>query len=93
MQTATQNNISYNELLQSENWQKRRRQILVRDGYQCLRCGSNENLNVHHRQYHIFAKTGEFRKPWEYEGTNLVTLCRVCHHKGHQFFKVPVFSV
>jgi len=93
MQTTTQNNESYNELLQSENWQNRRRQILARDGYRCLRCGSSGNLNVHHRQYHIIARTGKFRKPWDYKGHNLVTLCNECHQRGHQLFKVPVFNV
>lgn len=93
MQASAFNTKSYNELLQSENWLKRRNQILERDGYRCVRCFSTDNLNVHHRQYQIIARTGEFKKPWEYEGYNLVTLCSKCHHRGHQLFKVPVFNV
>lgn len=93
MQTASQNSKSYSDLLQSENWLKRRNQILERDAYRCARCFSTENLNVHHRQYHINAGTGEFKKPWEYEGYNLVTLCSKCHNRGHQLYKVPVFNV
>jgi len=54
----------YGELLRSPQWIKRRDQILKRDGYKCLNCGSAIRLEVHHRQYHIIRKADDFRKPW-----------------------------
>jgi 5-methylcytosine-specific restriction endonuclease McrA len=91
MQTFTENSEAYQALLQSEHWQKRRKQILERDNYNCVRCGSTHNLNVHHRQYH--KKTESFINPWAYKSNNLVTLCRPCHQLGHKLFKIPVFNV
>ena len=93
MQATTENKEIYHALLQTEPWQKRRRQILERDDNRCVRCGSKHHLNVHHRQYHRKSAVSSFVNPWEYKSNNLVTLCRSCHQLGHKLFKVPVFNV
>jgi 5-methylcytosine-specific restriction endonuclease McrA len=83
----------YRQQLRDEKWYTRRRQIIERDKGQCACCGQKSELQVHHRQYHVFAKTGAWKAPWQYADHLLVTLCQPCHKVGHQQFKVPVFHV
>jgi len=45
--------------------------VLARDGYRCQECGSQENLDVHHKQARKDGGSEEFE--------NLVTLCERCH--------------
>jgi len=85
--------IEYAELLKSAEWQLRRSQILIRDGYRCRNCGETVSLEVHHRQYHYLSKEEHFKLPWKYKDQLLITLCYSCHKKGHLKYKVPVFSV
>ncbi len=70
---------SYADLLHDPRWQRKRLQVLDRDGWKCTECGEHESeLQVHHRYY------AKDRKPWEYEGTALVTLCDPCHERAEQ---------
>ncbi|MGC8866143.1 MAG: HNH endonuclease [Bacteroidales bacterium] len=94
----TENDKNYNEnmyesLLQTSEWQQRREEILRRDGYRCRVCNSSDNLQVHHRQYHYDTQHDSFKKPWEYDDANLITLCESCHKKGHELYKIPVFYI
>ncbi len=59
-------------------WQKKRLQIMNRDGFRCARCGNDQiKLNVHHRRY-------EWGKAlWEVDDEDLVTLCQPCHESIH----------
>lgn len=50
---------------------KLRPKILERDNYQCVLCGSKENLEVHHMQALVYG--GESSRD------NLITLCFECH--------------
>ena len=93
MRTEQDSLKTYGELLRTSEWMEKRKQILIRDGFRCLNCGSSKILEVHHRQYHIIKRIGGFRKPWAYSDSNLVTLCTRCHQVGHKKFKVPVFNV
>ncbi len=62
------------ELYKHPLWQKKRLEIMERDGFQCVECGSNDTiLNVHHSYYRRGAK------PWEYDDDDLHTLCATCH--------------
>jgi hypothetical protein len=64
----------YAELLKDPRWQRKRLEILERDGFSCLRCGSDtKTLHVHHRIYRKGVK------PWEYEDAIYDTLCEDCH--------------
>lgn len=48
-----------------------RDRVLERDNYACRRCGSANNLQLHHIQYR--SRLGG------HEDTNLVTVCFICH--------------
>jgi hypothetical protein len=52
-----------------------RKFVLVRDGYQCVRCRSRGPLDVHHK---IPVSQGGSNDP-----TNLETLCEPCHEGEH----------
>lgn len=64
--------MSYKEKLLDERWKEKRRIILYRDSNMCRKCGSLENLQVHHCYY-------DDKEPWEYEDISIITLCRHCH--------------
>ena len=53
--------------------------ILKRDGHKCVRCGSDMNLIVHHKDRSGRGKTEHNNNP-----ANLETLCRSCHLKEHR---------
>ena len=64
----------YNDYLKSENWIKKRDEVIERDGLSCRVCGSTDVLNVHHRKY----------VKWGNEALeDLITLCRHCHKLFH----------
>jgi len=54
-----------------KTYQHIKAKVKDRDSYQCVICGSTENLEVHH--------INGIKKDNHLE--NLVTLCRKCHHK------------
>lgn len=84
---------TYSEQLRSIHWLKRREQILNRDHNRCRNCQSDRALQIHHKQYHTFKKSGNFKRPWEYDQRYLITLCSRCHEIGHNKFKVPIFNI
>ena len=66
--------VSYSEKLKDPRWQKKRLEVLQRDNFTCLACGSAEKtLHVHHCYY-----VGK-RNPWEYDSDSLLTFCENCH--------------
>ncbi|MFA7327360.1 MAG: HNH endonuclease [Candidatus Kapaibacterium sp.] len=70
--------MNYSQQLKHPNWQRKRLEILSRDGFTCQVCMSSEStLHVHHRRYI------KGRMVWEYEGADLVTLCEQCHEEAH----------
>jgi hypothetical protein len=78
--------MTYSEKLQDPRWQKKRLEIMSRDGFQCVKCLSETNtLTVHHFYY----VSG--RMPWEYPGGAMATLCRKCHTAAHGNLSVPSF--
>jgi hypothetical protein len=54
---------------------KLKRQVLKRDGQQCVFCGEKENLVIHH--IIPVSKDGKTEKD------NLATLCKGCHLEAH----------
>ena len=54
-----------------DDWDVRKSFVLERDGYKCVKCGSYENLHVHH-------KVPVSIKP-DHSEDNLITLCIHCH--------------
>lgn len=85
-------NITYPEMLLTEKWRSKRKEILERDSHKCRNCGNIQNLEVHHRQYHRDNKTGLKREPWDYNNKYLITVCHNCHKIGHEQYKVYIFN-
>lgn len=68
---------SYSDKLRDPRWQKKRLEIFERDGWICIICGSSQkNLHVHHNWY------VRGLQPWEYNDSQLCTLCDGCHDKA-----------
>lgn len=74
--------MKYSEQLKHPLWQRKRLEILERDGYKCRECGlSDLKLHVHHGFY----KKGIMA--WDYENKHLHTLCEKCHKDYHIFLE------
>lgn len=84
---------TYGALLFHPKWKAKRKEILTRDKHQCVNCRSDKELQVHHRQYHFIANQNKFRLPWDYPDHLLITLCELCHSRGHNKYKVPTITV
>lgn len=70
--------MTYSEKLKDPRWQRKRLEIMQRDGFACRDCKASHNsLNVHHCRY--------AKNPWEVEDLFLLTLCESCHHERQQF--------
>lgn len=68
----------YTDRLKDPRWQKRRLEIMQRDGFRCFICESGtETLNVHHKLYL------PQHDSWEYMDEQLVTLCEADHKAIH----------
>ena len=71
-----QKRISYSH----KGYGKFRRDVLERDGYACVCCGYDDNLEVHHLK-------GVTENPeLMSEVDNGVTLCKYCHSKFHHIY-------
>lgn len=69
---------TYSEKLRSPLWQRKKAEILQRDNFTCVICGSRDkSLQVHHI---VYAK----RDPWDYPDHMLQTLCCDCHEFRHE---------
>lgn len=74
--TKTKNASKYSD----SRWQKKRLEVMHRDGYKCKSCGKDGEgvtLNIHHSYYEKGVEL------WEYDGDTLVTLCESCHEERH----------
>lgn len=80
---------TYGALLFDKRWIEKRAEIILRDNNRCVICNSDENLEVHHRQYHFIKGLKRFKAPWDYENQLMITLCSKCHTRGHRKFRVP----
>lgn len=66
--------LTYAEKLRDPRWQKKRLEILERDGWACQICGDKKTtLHVHHLYYE------KNLDPWDYHIFTLMTLCEMCH--------------
>jgi hypothetical protein len=72
-------NADYFEKLKDPRWQKKRLEILERDGWRCKECAEDtKTLHVHHLLYQ------KGMEPWEIPNGFLVTLCEDCHNNATQ---------
>ena len=77
---------SFHDWYKDPRWQKKRLEILQRDGWKCLACGDSEStLHVHHLSY-----SGP---PWAVENDQLQTLCDDCHAALGAHPKAGVFWI
>jgi hypothetical protein len=66
---SNQHNL-YHDYLKSEQWAKKKKEVLDFWDYRCALCGSNTRIEVHHRTYE---RLGHERL------TDLIPLCNKCH--------------
>jgi len=62
--------VGYKQYIQSKEWKKKRQVALKAANYQCSRCGSKDNLQVHHLDYKYLYKERLH---------NVRVLCKRCH--------------
>ena len=55
---------------------------MARDQFKCTKCGTTEQLQVHHLYY-----TSGYHL-WDYPDASLVTFCSDCHEQWHQQYGV-----
>ena len=63
------------------------KRVLERDGWRCRKCGSLENLQVHHKIHRSQQGNDSLE--------NLITLCAYCHVKEHGqlYFEPPAIKI
>ena len=86
--------MTYSDKLKSPKWQKKRLEILNRDGFKCKMCGSEDDqLHVHHIIYE------DGLDPWGYANNKLITICDFHHKLIHEkdeyqkLAKLPLMEV
>lgn len=83
----------YKGALLHPKWKDKRAEIIIRDKNQCVNCGNQNDLQVHHKQYHFLLNENRYKFPWEYSSNLLITLCQRCNQKGHNKYKVPTIKI
>lgn len=85
-------NMSYDELLKTSEWNVFRNVVLKTKGRICENCGKTDGkLNIHHRHYYT-CKNGILFKPWEYAVNDVAVLCEECHKLWHTKYTAPVIK-
>jgi hypothetical protein len=75
--------VKYSDKLKDPRWQRKRLEVMDRDGWACLCCGDNASmLHVHHKEYH--------GNPWDACMDSLETLCEKCHEARSSFNKTAM---
>lgn len=88
--TTSYEDLSYEDLLKTEEWREKRQKILNRDNNKCVYCGKMHNLQVHHKYYSKYPN-GFRVYPWNYPDDALITLCDECHKKVHNKKKIKTY--
>ena len=81
---------AYGLLLERPEWKAYRLAVLAERGELCEWCGSNKNLQVHHKFY-LKYPNGKHILPWEYNINCLLVLCEDCHEKAHKKYKIKSY--
>lgn len=79
-----QNNIQhihYNDFLNTLYWKYIRFSVLKKHKFQCLFCGTKDNLQVHHRTY----KNHGLEHKEYIQDKDLIVVCEKCHNKIHGY--------
>jgi len=64
-------------------WKSKRKEALKKAEFKCQKCGSEEKLNVHHKEKAIYGKGHGPLKESNNSLDNLIVLCAKCHKKEH----------
>lgn len=83
-------NYSYEELLRTDEWKEKRREILRQHHYRCDWCGYDKKLQAHHKYYLKYPNNVRVC-PWEYPDDAFMCLCDRCHKKYHQKYEVKTY--
>lgn len=62
----------YAEYMKSARWRAKRNEVLLRDGFKCIKCRSHRRLQVHHLNYERLGNE---------DLNDLATLCAKCHRE------------
>lgn len=74
--------MNYKEKLLDPRWQKKRLEVLNRDGFSCRFCSDTKTtLHVHHKVYE------KGKEPWDIDSKLLITLCKDCHEQEEKNLK------
>lgn len=73
------NNKLYNEYMKSEEWNKKSLERLKIDDFQCVLCGCNGFLEVHHISYKRLGNENVYE--------DLVSVCPRCHVLLHNYYR------
>lgn len=68
----------HNDNRDSREYKEWRILVYKKDDYKCVKCGSKNNLNAHHK------KSWKHHPELRYDVNNGITLCAKCHIKLHQ---------
>jgi len=82
------NFMQYSQYLGTSHWKEKRQEVFIKQGKCCRICGSDQNINIHHRRYKHDGKSILYKEL----NQNLLVICRDCHglwHKLHGFQKIP----
>lgn len=78
--------MTYRQQLRDPRWQKRRLEVMQRDGWRCVACGDSQSpLNVHHKRYL------RGKPPWASPDADLETRCETCHEGTHGLRGVTIW--
>lgn len=79
--------MAYADKLKDPRWQKKRLEVMQRDGFKCRDCGSITNtLHVHHCGY-------RGKEPWDTPVELLLTLCDSCHRTRQSIEKEAKWTI
>lgn len=70
--------LNYKNYLQSEQWREKREMVFRFNGRQCVHCGSEKRLHVHHVTYENLGNE---------KLEDLMVLCESCHAEEHKRLK------
>ncbi len=84
--------LTYEDLLDTDEWKYFRSRILEDHGYRCDWCGRTNKLQVHHKLYKKLPN-GHKIEPWKYYNDEVMCLCDDCHKKYHEKYKVKTYYI
>lgn len=67
--------MTYKEYLKTQHWKEVREFKLLKYGYKCQLCGSENDIHIHHNNYECLFN--------ENIHTDLISMCNECHKKFH----------